>query len=131
MEADVAIDSLTGVQDLLATWWDDLEDLSPRTRFAFELAVVEIAGNIIEHTLAADGTPGRRFTLDLVADDTSLVAVFEDNGQPAELDLSNVTMADIDDENGRGLALALASVDRVEYRHVNGHNVWELECRRE
>jgi serine/threonine-protein kinase RsbW len=131
MEADVAVDSLTTVQDLLATLWDDVADLTTRERFAFELAVMEIAGNIVEHTLAADGAPGRRFTLELVADDTRLLATFEDNGQPAELDLSAVTMADVDDENGRGLALALASVDRVEYIRRDGHNVWELECRRE
>jgi serine/threonine-protein kinase RsbW len=131
MEADVTMESLETVQDLLATWWDDIPDLAPRERFAFELAVIEIAGNIVEHTLAADGAPGRRFTLALVADDARLLATFEDNGRPAELDLSAVTMADVDDENGRGLALALASVDRVEYFRRDGRNVWELECRRE
>lgn len=106
-------------------------DVEPRTRFAFEIAVVEIAGNIVEHSVAAHGAEGRHFTLDLRATPEALTATFEDDAQPAELDLSAVTMADADSEDGRGLALALASVDSVEHRYENGRNVWTLECRRE
>ncbi|SDQ13374.1 ATP-binding protein [Microbacterium sp. cf332] len=129
--APVSLESVEAVYDLLASWWDELGDVEPRTRFAFETAVVEIAGNIVEHSVAAEGVAGRHFTLDLHGDAGRLRATFQDDAQPAELDLSAVTMADEDSENGRGLALALASVDTLDYRYENGRNIWSLECRRE
>lgn len=129
--AEVSLESVEAVYDLLSAWWEETGDVEPRTRFAFETAVVEIAGNIVEHSVAARGAEGRRFTLDLYATRETLTATFQDDAQPAELDLSAVTMADADSENGRGLALALASVDSLDYRYENGRNVWNLECRRE
>jgi serine/threonine-protein kinase RsbW len=129
LEADVAVESLDLVHDTLALWWDEVGEIDVRTRFAFETAVIEIAGNVVEHTIAADAARGRRFTLDLVAGDV-LTATFRDDGLPAELDLSAVTMAGTDDESGRGLALALAAVDRLDYQRVDGKNVWTLECAR-
>ncbi|MFS0714804.1 ATP-binding protein [Microbacterium sp. 2P01SA-2] len=129
--AEVTLESVEAVYDLLASWWEDAGDVDPRTRFAFETAVVEIAGNIVEHSVAAHGADGRHFILDLRATHDRLTATFKDDAQPAELDLSAVTMADADSEDGRGLALALASVDTLDYRYENGRNVWSLECRRE
>lgn len=129
--ADVSLESVEAVHDLLASWWEEAGDVDPRTRFAFEIAVIEIAGNIVEHSVAAHGAEGRHFTLDLRATPEALTTTFQDDAQPAELDLSAVTMADADSEDGHGLALALASVDSVDYRYENGRNVWSLECRRE
>ncbi|MGR6741725.1 ATP-binding protein [Microbacterium sp. F1-18] len=129
--AEVVLESVEAVHDLLASWWEEVGEVAPRVRFAFETAVVEIAGNIVEHSVAAQGADGRHFTLDLHATREALTATFEDDAQPAELDLSAVTMATADAEDGRGLALALASVDALDYRYENGRNVWSLECRRE
>ncbi|MDJ1113547.1 ATP-binding protein [Microbacterium dauci] len=129
LEADVALESLDLVHDTLTAWWEEVGEVDLRTRFAFETAVIEIAGNVIEHTIAASAAQGRRFTLDLVAD-AALTATFRDDGLPVALDLSAVTMADEDDESGRGLALALAAVDRLDYQRIDGRNVWTLECAR-
>ena len=128
--AEVAVESLDRVLDELAAFWSEAGDTDARVRFAFETAVAEIAGNVIEHTVAAGSASGRHFTLDLRADATLLTAVFRDDGLPAEIDLSAITMATEDDESGRGLALALAAVDRLEYQYTDGRNVWTLECRR-
>lgn len=128
--ADVSLESVEAVHDLLLEWFEEAGDVDPRVRFAFETAVVEIAGNIVEHTVAARGAEGRHFTVELVADEATLTATFQDDAQPAELDLSAVTMAEEGAEDGRGLALALASVDRLEYRHEGGRNIWSIECRR-
>jgi serine/threonine-protein kinase RsbW len=49
---------------------------------------------------------------------------------PSEIDLSAVSMADLEDEDGRGLALALLSLESLDYRHEDGRNVWTLVCRR-
>ena len=124
------IESIDVVQAEFDAWWTALNDDSFATRFKFETAVVEIATNIVEHTHRAEGTAGRAFSLELSANDTELTAVFTDNGMPSDIDLSTVTMADIDDENGRGLALAIAALDSLDYRRVNGRNVWTLVCTR-
>ena len=47
------------------------------------------------------------------------------------VDLSEVTLPDPDAESGRGLALALASLDHLEHRRDRGRNVWVLHCTRE
>jgi serine/threonine-protein kinase RsbW len=127
------VESIDVVQDRFAEWWDGIDDGgndSDATRFSFELAIVEIATNIVEHSRRTDERGGRRFTLDLLATGGVLTAVFSDNGIPADVDLSAVTMADVEDEGGRGLALALASLDSLDYRHEGGRNIWTLVCRR-
>jgi serine/threonine-protein kinase RsbW len=130
VDLPTTLDSIDLVQAGFDTWWAALADGNVSTRFAFETAVVEIAANIVEHTRRAEGTSGRRYSLDLSADAVELTAVFTDNGMPADIDLSKVTMADVDDESGRGLALALAALDRLDYERVGGRNIWTLVCRR-
>lgn len=130
IDVPAAVDSIDDVQEAFATWWDALALDDDTKRFSFETAVVEIATNIVEHTLRNDRNEGRRFTLELEARASDLVAIFVDNGMPADIDLSAVTMADLDDESGRGLAIALATLDSLDYRHENGRNIWTLVCRR-
>jgi serine/threonine-protein kinase RsbW len=129
VDVPAVLESVDTVQEAFASWWDGLGDLAMTTRFSFETAVIEIATNIVEHTRRNDRDHGRRFTLALDATDTELTAVFTDNGMPADIDLSAVTMADIDDESGRGLALALATLDSLDYRHESGRNIWTLVCK--
>jgi serine/threonine-protein kinase RsbW len=125
-----SIASIDIVQAEFDQWWATLGDENIATRFALETAVVEIATNIVEHTHRAEGTTGRRFSLEFSASETEVTAIFVDNGMPADIDLSTVTMADVDDESGRGLALSLAALDSLDYRHADGRNVWTLVCRR-
>jgi serine/threonine-protein kinase RsbW len=122
--------SLDVVQDTFAAWWEGLglDDLT--TRFRLETALVEVAANVIEHTRRADTQEGRRFVLDLTARDTELVAVLSDNGIPVAIDLSAVTMADLEDEGGRGLAMAIAALDRIQHLQERGRNIWVLACER-
>jgi serine/threonine-protein kinase RsbW len=129
---DVAVEpeSIDLVQNAFETWWTSLGDDSLETRFSFETAIVEIAANVIEHSRRSEADLGRRFTLELSATDDRLTAVFHDNGMPSEIDLSAVSMADLEDEDGRGLALALLSLESLDYRHEDGRNVWTLVCRR-
>lgn len=124
------VESIDLVQAGFDQWWTALGEQNIATRFAFETAVVEIAANIVEHTRRAEGTSGRRYSLDLDADVAEVTAVFTDNGMPADIDLSTVTMADLEDESGRGLALALAALDRLDYTRSEGRNIWTLVCRR-
>lgn len=122
--------SLDEVQDRFGAWWDTLGIDDVRLRFGPETALAEIAANIVEHTRRADQEAGRRYTVELDATDQELVAVLTDNGLPVDIDLAAVTMADADEESGRGLALAIAALDRLEHRHEGGHNVLTLVCAR-
>jgi len=129
-DVPATVESLDEVQDRFAVWWDALGIDDVRLRFGLETALAEIAANIVEHTRRTDRETGRRYTVELDADDRELVAVLTDNGLPADVDLAAVTMADVDEESGRGLALAIAALDRLEHRHEGGHNIWTLACSR-
>lgn len=129
LDAAVVPASLDAIFDLLAEWWEEVGEVAPMTRFGFETAVIEIAGNIVEHSRGESDE--RRFTLDLFADAQTLSATFRDDGDPPLLDLAKVRMADADEESGRGLALANAGVDDVGLRREGDRNVWTLETRRE
>ncbi|ROP74550.1 ATP-binding protein [Curtobacterium sp. PhB115] len=122
--------SLDEVQDRFGAWWDALGIDDVRLRFSLETALAEVAANIVEHTTRADQATGRRYTVHLEATERSLTAELTDNGLPVDIDLAAVTMADVEQESGRGLALAIAALDRLEHRHEHGHNVWTLACDR-
>lgn len=128
LDASVEIASVDAVLDTLASWWAEVGDVAPRVRHGFETAVVEIAGNIVEH--ATGDATARRFRVELSADSRSLTATLVDDGEPLAIDPMTTTMAEVDDENGRGLALARAGVDRLDYSHDRGRNVWRLESGR-
>jgi serine/threonine-protein kinase RsbW len=129
-EVPATVESLDEVQDRFGAWWDTLGIDDVRLRFGLETALAEIAANIVEHTRRTDQETGRRYTVDLDVTERELVAVLTDNGLPADVDLAAVTMADVDEESGRGLALAIAALDRLEHRHEGGRNVWTLACTR-
>jgi serine/threonine-protein kinase RsbW len=134
-EAPVEEETLDLVHDRLEAFWLRDGSVEPADRMRVEMAVVEIVGNIIEHAFAADGapdTPARRVLhVALRLDPESIEAVLSDNGLPTELDLESVTMPGDDAVSGRGLALAVAAVDELDYERVGGRNHWTLRCRRD
>lgn len=115
----------------LEALWVDAAEVDPTDRMRFELAVIEVLANIVEHAYAADDGPEvRGLDVDLRVHADRLEADLHDDGVPAALDLSAVTMPGEDAESGRGLALALASVDDLAYSREDGRNRWRLVCRR-
>jgi serine/threonine-protein kinase RsbW len=130
-EAPVEPQALDLVQDRLEEFWSRDESVSAGDRVRFEMAIVEIVGNVVEHAFAVDAdTRGRLLSVALRLDDERIEAVLSDNGLPAAIDLGAVTMPDEDAVSGRGLALAVAAVDEVGYERVEGRNHWRLVCRR-
>lgn len=130
-EAPVEPESLDLVHDRLQAFWshDDAVCVTDRTRF--EMAVVEVVANILEHAFQLDAdAPGRLLSVTLTVTPDRIEAVLSDNGFPAEIDLGAVTMPDEDATSGRGLALAVAAIDEVTYDRTGGRNHWRLTCRR-
>ncbi|MBF4162157.1 ATP-binding protein [Nocardioides acrostichi] len=124
-------ESMDDAHGVLEQLWALDESISPLDRMRFELAVIEILGNIIEHAYANDVDPRvRRVTMTLTLDSEHLVAELADSGVPVELDLSDIGLPDFEAESGRGLAMAQASVDEMTYSRDQGRNTWRLVCRR-
>ena len=128
------------VMDLVHALLEHLFAHSPQvddvTRMKFEMSVIEILGNIVEHAYAHDSalaavdpSEARRFEIQLVATDHDVVATLSDNGMPVSLDLSDLSMPDVLAESGRGLALAATALDTLWFERVEGRNHWCLACR--
>jgi serine/threonine-protein kinase RsbW len=103
------------------------DEVDQDARMQFEVAVAEIGANIIEHAGRA-GTVSLTLELELTPD--RLEARFSDDGSPARVDLRTVEMPDVMADRGRGLAIALAALDELEYRRRGGSNQWRLVCYR-
>ena len=118
---------LERVHGLLEAVWVSHPDVGDDDRMRFELAVTEIAGNIVEHV----GQPGPlEFQLGVHVHPDRLEARFRDPGRRMEVDFSSVAMPGELAESGRGLALALAVSDELTYRNDGADNHWLVVRRR-
>lgn len=118
-------DCLAKVYRLLEDMWAGSPDISGTDRVMFETAVIEIAGNIIQHGVGGgEGPVNCNLTLKLYAD--RLEAHFKDDGLSTHVDIDAAAMPDAFAESGRGLALAKAAVDVLSYERTNGANHWTL-----
>jgi serine/threonine-protein kinase RsbW len=119
--------SLDAVHALLHRAWGQHPDVAQDDRMRFEIAVVEVAGNVVEH--AGDPEPVD-FDLALRVGDDRLEARFRDAGKPVDIEVRTATMPDPLAESGRGVALALATVDELTYWHDGAANHWLVLRRR-
>ena len=133
LSAPATPEMLDLVHSVLEQLWAAHDDVAMADRVRFEMAVIEILGNIVEHAYEIDAADAgnRRFDVTVAATDTELVAAFGDNGMPMAIDLSAVGMPDDLAESGRGLALAMAAVDDLSYEREGGRNLWRLTCVRQ
>jgi serine/threonine-protein kinase RsbW len=120
------------VHDLIAQLCDQEPVTGPIDRIRFETAVVEVAANIVEHSVRTDppDLDPRMFHVCVQGDLETLSATFTDDGRPVEIDFESISMPGTDAESGRGLALALAAVDAVEYERSDAQNLWRIVCHR-
>jgi serine/threonine-protein kinase RsbW len=119
--------SLDRVHALLAEVWSTRPDVSDDDRMRFEIGVIEIAGNIVEH--AATPAPVD-FHLVVEVHQDRLEARLRDPGRRLEVDFDKAAMPDSMAESGRGLAMVLAVVDELTYRHDGAENHWLVVRRR-
>ena len=120
-------DALDLVLDLLQRSWAEHPDVDDLDRVRFEIAVTEVAGNVVEHAAASDPL---EFTLQVRVHPDRLEARFTDAGRAADADPATAELPDDLAESGRGLALARRAVDELVYRRVDGVNHWLVLRRR-
>ena len=114
-------EQLTTVHEALARLW---AELSPQPadewRMMFDLAVSEVAANIVEHAQPP------YMSLRLSAAAGRVVAEFADGGRGWSGPPSPSRLVDDLSERGRGLALARTAVDEVVYERDGPVNRWRL-----
>ncbi len=126
LEGPADLPCLQRVHDLLDELWSRVPDVDPIDRYRFETAVIEVAGNIVEH-----GGPRVRLRLGLTASTDRVEACFRDTGSPVDVQATAEHVPDPLAETGRGLALARAAVDDVVYERAGSTNLWHVLKRRD
>jgi serine/threonine-protein kinase RsbW len=112
---------LDAVHETMERFWGRLGEAAAEDwKMLFELAVCEIAANIVEHARAevmefGIGLDGRR-----------VVAEFIDTGRPYRRPSYPPQVSDDGDERGRGLVLARKVLDELSYHRTGSTNSWRL-----
>lgn len=120
MEIPADPEALDRVQSALDRFWSLHEHVPARIRTEVEIAVVEIAANIVEHCRVVS----LRMDLKIFPDEVHVD--FTDDGGPVDVDLENVRMPDEMAERGRGLPLAQAALRLLSYFRDEVGNHWKL-----
>ena len=116
-------ESLNRLQDLLDQVRREHPELDETDVSMFETAIVEIHGNVVEH----GHPPGQViYAFELEVSSDRLVGVLADTGVAAP-DLSGMdVLPDEMAESGRGLWLAKATLDDLQYARAGDRNTWKL-----
>ena len=115
-------ESLDVVQDLLVRVRGEHPDIDETDLSMFETAIAEIHGNVVKH----GRPPGQVvYAFSLTVRPDRLVGFLADTGEPAP-DLSALPVVDELAESGRGMWLARATLDELEYARSGDRNTWKM-----
>ena len=121
-------ETLNLLHDLLETVGRDHPDIDSGDLMLFETAVIEVAGNVVEHG-RPQGRVAWTFRLSVLPD--LLAATLSDSGEEYPGGTWGTAMPqDPMSENGRGLALATAVLDDLRYERSDDRNQWTMLRRR-
>jgi serine/threonine-protein kinase RsbW len=114
--------TLHELHELLERAGSEHPDVLPEDLMRFETAVIEIAGNVVEH-----GRPKGEvtYTFALQVRPDRLEGVLDDGGQPVPPSHDS-DMPDQWSEDGRGLPLAQAALDELTYEREDSRNLWRM-----
>ncbi|HEY2880340.1 ATP-binding protein [Nocardioides sp.] len=121
-------ESLNLLHDLLERVGSEHPDIDAGDLMLFETAVIEVAGNVVEH-----GRPSGRvsWTFHLSVHSDRLEARLSDSGEEYPGGTWGTSMPkDPMQEDGRGLALATAVLDDLDYERTGDVNHWTMLRRR-
>lgn len=112
------------VHDMLEQVWNDVPEIGPEDRLKFEIAVIELASNVMRH---ADTGSGVVCALVIQTYPDRITATLSDSGEPGEVTLVGRTLPkDALAESGRGIPLIQALVDELRYDSDDGFNHWHI-----
>ncbi len=122
-------EGLDELHDLLEQVGVQHPDVSPADLMLFETAVIEIAGNVVEHGRPPGGVHWK-FSIQVRPD--RIEATLADDGMAFEdaRVLADASMPDADAEDGRGFALASQVLDELSYERRGSANLWAMVRRR-
>jgi serine/threonine-protein kinase RsbW len=121
-------ETLNRLHDLLEEVSREHPDIGSGDLMLFETAVIEVAGNVVEHG-RPPGSVGWSFRLHVLED--RLEARLSDSGEEYPGGTWGTSMPqDPMQEDGRGLALATAMLDSLTYERVDEANHWTMVRRR-
>jgi serine/threonine-protein kinase RsbW len=116
-------DSLNLLHDLLEQVGGEHPELNASDLMLFETAVIEVAGNVVEH----GKPPGEvRWTFRLAVRADRLEGTLSDSGEEYPGGAWGTDMPDTMEEDGRGLALATAVLDSLVYERAGDVNEWTM-----
>ena len=121
LEGRADLECVERVHDLVDELWVAVPDVEPMDRYRFETAVIEVAGNIVEH-----GGADVRLRLWLLVRPDRVEAQFRDTGRPVDLKSAQDRLPDPMAEHGRGIALARSAVEDVTYERTGSTNRWHV-----
>lgn len=117
-------EGLEALHELLERIGTEHDGVTPSDLMLFHTAVIEIAGNVVEH-----GVPPGEVTwrFDLSVHHDRIEATLSDDGAAYDgTALTDVEMPDELAESGRGFALASAVLDQLDYRRDEHGNHWQM-----
>jgi len=120
-------ESLNPLHDLLERVGREHPDVEPGDLTMFETAVIEVAGNVVEHGRPL-GRVSWTFRLSVLPD--RLEGELSDSGDAYAGTWGPAMPSDLLQEDGRGLALATAVLDSLEYQRAATENHWTMLRRR-
>jgi serine/threonine-protein kinase RsbW len=121
-------ETLNLLHDLLERVGAEHPDIDAGDLMLFETAVIEVAGNVVEHG-RPPGAVSWTFQLRVLPE--RLEARLSDSGEEYPGGTWGLEMpSDPLQEDGRGLALATAVLDALEYERTDGVNHWTMRRNR-
>jgi serine/threonine-protein kinase RsbW len=112
------------VHDMLEQVWSDVPEIAAEDRFKFEVALIELASNVMRH---ADTGSGVVCALVIETHSDRISATLSDSGEPGEVTLAGRAFPeDTLAESGRGIPLIQALVDELRYDCDDGFNHWYI-----
>jgi serine/threonine-protein kinase RsbW len=116
-------DSLNLLHELLDQVGSEHPELTASDLMLFETAVIEVAGNVVEH----GHPPGAvSWTFRLTVRPDRLEGTLSDSGEEYPGGAWGTDMPDAMEEDGRGLALATAVLDSLVYKRAGDVNEWTM-----
>jgi serine/threonine-protein kinase RsbW len=126
LRTNLGPNALTAVADALSGAWASATWVPDAIRNQIDMAVAEIAANIVEH---ATRIHAATVQMQMRIFPNHVEVDFTDDGEQPDIDLDAVQMPDELAERGRGLAIAKALLAQLVYTRSEAGNHWRLVSR--